>query len=292
MLMDTAQETLLIKEAQNGSLQAIEELICTYKDWLFNFVLRMVGNYHHAEDLSQDILLKIFQKITTFRGESQFKTWLFRIAVNHVLTMKQTEDEKYHKVNQNNWADDEYMTNYLQQDVPDNINLPPDMSLMVKETMVKCMMGMLVCLNRRHRAVYIMGSILSIDDQTGSKILEITKDNYRKILSRSHMRITNFLNDRCGLINPKKPCTCAIAAKVNIHTGYIDPLKTLFHKKKAPEMREMISDAQHKLDNIRFEQCQELYRKHPLVESPEFSQQVINILKGNDFQSLLTLGLH
>jgi RNA polymerase sigma-70 factor (ECF subfamily) len=75
----------LIKLAQQGDSDAFATLFHSHKARIYSVCLRMTNNVAEAEDLTQDAFLQVFRKVTTFRGESAFSTWLHRIAVNTVL---------------------------------------------------------------------------------------------------------------------------------------------------------------------------------------------------------------
>jgi len=75
-----------IKKAQKGDLKSFEELYSRHKARVFSLCLRMTNNYAHAEELTQETFLQLYRKINSFRGESAFSTWLYRMSVNVVLT--------------------------------------------------------------------------------------------------------------------------------------------------------------------------------------------------------------
>ncbi len=78
-------ETQLVRRAQRGDEDAFASLFETHKRRVYSLCLRMTGNTAEAEDLTQEAFLQLFRKISTFRGESAFSTWLHRLAVNVVL---------------------------------------------------------------------------------------------------------------------------------------------------------------------------------------------------------------
>jgi RNA polymerase sigma-70 factor, ECF subfamily len=75
----------LIARAQEGDPQAFAALFEMHKPRIYAICLRMTNNMAEAEDLTQDAFIHVFRKLSTFRGESAFSTWLYRIAVNTVL---------------------------------------------------------------------------------------------------------------------------------------------------------------------------------------------------------------
>jgi RNA polymerase sigma-70 factor (ECF subfamily) len=80
-----ASETQLIARAQRGDEEAFAALFEAHKRRVYSLCLRMTSNTAEAEDLTQEAFLQLFRKISTFRGESAFSTWLHRLAVNVVL---------------------------------------------------------------------------------------------------------------------------------------------------------------------------------------------------------------
>ena len=78
----------LIDQAVAGDKQSLETVILSVQDLVFNLSLRMLGTFPDAEDASQDILLKVMTHLSSFRGESSFSTWVFRIAINHLKNYK------------------------------------------------------------------------------------------------------------------------------------------------------------------------------------------------------------
>jgi RNA polymerase sigma-70 factor (ECF subfamily) len=78
-------EAEAIRRAQQGDAAAFERIYQLHNRRVYSLCLRMVGNTAEAEDLTQEAFLQLFRKISTFRGESAFSTWLHRLAVNVVL---------------------------------------------------------------------------------------------------------------------------------------------------------------------------------------------------------------
>src|SRR5437588_8508376 len=78
----------LVAEAQHGNRVALEKLVLRHQAWVYNIAVRMVFRPHDAEEVTQEVLLKVITRLGTFKGESSFRTWLYRIAANHVLNMK------------------------------------------------------------------------------------------------------------------------------------------------------------------------------------------------------------
>src|SRR5262245_33729059 len=78
----------LVEQAKNGDRGALEELVLRHQAWVYNIAVRMVFHPHDAEEVTQEVLVKVITQLGTFKGESSFRTWLYRIAANYVLNMK------------------------------------------------------------------------------------------------------------------------------------------------------------------------------------------------------------
>jgi RNA polymerase sigma-70 factor (ECF subfamily) len=78
-------DTVLVKQCRRGDADATSRLIVKYQDRLYNAILKICGNPDDAAELTQETFVKVLENIGTFRGQSSFYTWLFRIGVNLAL---------------------------------------------------------------------------------------------------------------------------------------------------------------------------------------------------------------
>jgi len=83
--LEALSEADLLAQAQAGDHRAFAQLYSLHKKRIYSLCMRMVGNVAEAEDMTQETFLQLHRKITTFRGESAFATWLHRLAINIVL---------------------------------------------------------------------------------------------------------------------------------------------------------------------------------------------------------------
>lgn len=78
----------LIAGSLAGNPAAFGELVARYKDRLYNTVYRIVGNSEDAQDVVQDAFLNAYQSLASFKGDANFSTWIYRIAVNAAISVK------------------------------------------------------------------------------------------------------------------------------------------------------------------------------------------------------------
>jgi RNA polymerase sigma-70 factor (ECF subfamily) len=75
-------EDLVKSYTENGDESAFEEIVSRYSDRIFGFALRITRNDKDAEEVFQEVFLTLSKKLDTFRGESKFSSWLYRITAN------------------------------------------------------------------------------------------------------------------------------------------------------------------------------------------------------------------
>ena len=84
-------DSRLIADSVRGNQAAFGELVARYQDRLFNTVYRLVGSPEDAADVVQESFLSAYQSLASFKGDSQFFTWLYRIAVNAAISHKRRQ---------------------------------------------------------------------------------------------------------------------------------------------------------------------------------------------------------
>lgn len=92
--MTREQEAAVIRKVLNGDTNAYEALVREYEKSVYNLALRMTGNSEDAYDMSQEAFIKAYNSLTTFRGDSKFSVWLYRIVSNVCLDYLRSRSRK------------------------------------------------------------------------------------------------------------------------------------------------------------------------------------------------------
>ena len=87
------EEAAFVKRAIEGDKIAAEQLIIRHQLFIYNLALKMTKNVDDAQDLTQEVFIKALTALSNFKGHSKFRTWLYRIAVNHFLNAKKGKSE-------------------------------------------------------------------------------------------------------------------------------------------------------------------------------------------------------
>jgi RNA polymerase sigma factor (sigma-70 family) len=260
----------LVPRARAGDRKALEDLIERHQAWIYNIALRMLFHPEDAEDATQEILVKVLTRLSSFEGRSSFRTWLYRVAFNHLLNMKRGREEL--KVTTFS-AYGDALDSTPDLELADPKDGSPEANLLVTEVMLACTSGMLLCLDREQRLTYVLGAIFSVSDSVGADVLEITAESFRQRLTRARRDLRNFMNDKCGLVNKSNPCRCAKKTRGFIQEGHVDPNNLLFARGRMSEVREAAPKVYETIKTLD-DQCAEIYRGHPFYKPPDLAQMV------------------
>src|SRR4026208_1085345 len=94
------EDLILVQNAQNGDVAAYDELIRRYQERIYSTIYHMTSNHEDAVDLAQETFIKGFQALKSFKGDSSFYTWVYRIAVNKTINfVKQLKNKSHLSLN-------------------------------------------------------------------------------------------------------------------------------------------------------------------------------------------------
>jgi RNA polymerase sigma factor (sigma-70 family) len=243
---DESKDVALVQEACKGSKQALEKLVGLHQRFIYNVALKMLRDPDDAADLTQEVLIKMITKLSLFNGTSSFRTWLYRMVMNHFISGKRKRAEKevisFDKlgIDLDEVHDNEDMSMEEQEQYQDEI-------IGVRNN---CMSGMLLCLDRMQRIVFILGSIFNIKSSIAADILGITPANFRKQLSRAKADLFQFMDHKCGLVNPKNPCRCYKKTKGFMKEGKIDAIPGTFKNNFYQSILSVTLDKNKELDKL------------------------------------------
>lgn len=180
----------LVEEAKAGSRQALEQVLEGIQENVYGLSLRMLWHPEDAQDASQEILIRVMTHLGGFRGDSVFRTWVYRVAANYLLDVRKSRLEAR-----------EYSFEKFSHELDENLasaEMPADDAVLLEEIKIGCTLGMLLCLDRPHRLAYILGDILELGHVEAAAALSISAAAYRKRLSRARAELVAFLRAKCG----------------------------------------------------------------------------------------------
>ena len=279
------EDATLVGQARSGNATAIEALVRRHQAFLYNVAIRMLYHPQDAEDATQEILIKVITKLSTFEGRSRFRTWLYRIATNHLLNMKRGQMEPQ----TSSFAEHGHNLEATPElDLPDPCQVPVDVRLLIDEARISCTAAMLLCLDREQRLAYVLGEILGASDVLAAEVLGIRREAFRQRLARARRDLHNFMNGRCGLVDRHNTCRCDRKTRGLMQRGYVDPTKLLFARARVRRVRELAE--RRAAEIVAYEDlCGEVFREHPFYEPPDLSARIREVTLSPEFRD--TFGL-
>ncbi|WP_439482711.1 RNA polymerase sigma factor [Cyclobacterium plantarum] len=274
----------LIQQILDGNKAALTNLIERHQPFIYNIAWKMTGSTADAEDLTQETLIKIISNLSTFKHESAFQTWAYRIAKNHFLN----DQKKAPNIFANSF---EELGTRL--DAAPNTDLSEsekkEQREAIREVRLQCLSGMLLCLTKEQRMVYIIGDIFGADHTIGSEIMEISKDNYRMKLSKARKDLYNFMQNKCGLVNKANSCRCHKKVTFATENGMVDAKNLLFNRKEYSTFKEQLEpDADFLVDDAELKYA-ELHQGHSFKTQFEKKNFLVKILEDANWQRRLNL---
>jgi RNA polymerase sigma factor (sigma-70 family) len=276
---DSQSDEDLVAKALAGGLDELDALVRRHQAWVFNLALRMCWRREVAEDVTQEILIKAVTKLNTFSGNSAFRTWLYRVAVNHLLNVRKSEMEQKAMTFTDMGAS---LDSVQDEELPDPRALPIETALLVEEAKLGCITAMLMCLDRRQRLAFILGEVFGESSEAGAQALEVSPANFRQLLSRARHDLYQFMNGKCGLVNQANPCRCARKATGFMRNGWLDPNNRQFSKDRIASIQGMAPNRLDELQDLD-RQHATLYRNQPFLAGPDLAGQLGEILSQSGF---------
>jgi RNA polymerase sigma factor (sigma-70 family) len=252
----------VVARAQQGDRAALEDVVRAVQPDVYRLAMRFLWHPQDAEDATQDILVRVVTRLSTFRGESAFRTWVYRVAANALLDARQGRVER-HAVSLDAFAAD--LAEGL-SDAPPARQPDVEEALLLEEVKIGCTLAMLLCLDRAHRLAYILGEILELDHREAAAILEIRPAAFRKRVSRARSDITGLMRARCGLFDPRNACRCRRRVDTAIRLGRVDPDHLLFAS-PSEQVRAFPQVLHHIRGLEEARRSAALYRSHPTPEA-------------------------
>ena len=207
------------------------------QDPIYRLALRMLWHPADAEDATQEILVRLVTRLDGFRGDAAFTTWAYRVAVNHLLTTRRRRAERA-AMSFEAFGEDLARGRDEPYD-PREV----DEGLLAEEVKVGCTQAMLLCLDREHRAAYILGEVFELESAEAAYALDIAPAAYRKRLQRSRERVRAFMAGHCGIVDPANACRCRRRIGTAIAQGRVDPANLMFARRGIVEMDRLHSAA-------------------------------------------------
>ncbi len=271
---------LLAQRATEGDRGALEGVVLGVQDDVYRLALRMLGHPDDAKDATQEILIKITTNLGSFQGKSRLRTWVWRLASNHLLNWKRGRRELFSY---------EAMAELIAQGAATPEPEAKEALLLSEEVKLGCTQGMLLALDRDHRLAYILTDLLELPGEDAAAALDIEPATLRKRVSRARERLGEFMAKHCGLVDERNGCRCTKMVAVTTRMGFLDPQNLLWKVHPArprKQARTALSAEVRELDALIL-RAHEVQRSHPEYTAPgEVAARIREILSSSPSEVL------
>jgi len=171
-------DATLIERSRAGEPEAFGELVVRYQDRLYNTLIRVCGDAEEARDVAQEAFVQAFVKLDSFRGNSAFYTWLYRIAFNTAISRRRRRKPT-------SSLDEARDTAGFEPADPD---ARPEANLEREEQAIQ-VRAALATLSEEHRSVLVLREIDGCDYETIGEMLDVPVGTVRSRLHRARMQL-------------------------------------------------------------------------------------------------------
>jgi RNA polymerase sigma factor (sigma-70 family) len=257
----------IARDALDGDRDALDALVRALQGDIYGLALRMLWNREDAEDATQEILIRIVTHLSQFSFRSSLKTWAYRVAVNYVLDVKKSATERLH-LSFERFAED------LDKGLGATSATDTEQSLLIEEVKVGCSMAMLQCLDRAHRAAYVLGEVMELSGPEAAEILEIAPTLFRKRLQHAREAVLTFTKSHCGLVSDLARCRChrRVPAAAVSDTGPAKPVQFACRATSFEQARSLV----RQVDEARW--VAQLHRTSQPASSVDFARRLLDAI--------------
>ena len=192
--MSDQNERALVERLRERDEQALAELASTYGHKIFQLALRYLRNHEDAEEVVQDVLMKVFRKIDAFRGDAALSSWIYRItfntAMSRVRSLKAMRSAEVSEIEIGTTAHDDAIAAF---DPPDSSDLA-DASLL-KSQLREHLAAAVIALPEIYRVPVILRDFNGLSTEEASTRLQIKDQTLKSRLHRGRMLLRVRLAD-------------------------------------------------------------------------------------------------
>lgn len=187
--MTEVSEKKIIEKVLGGDANAFEELVLKYEKTVYNLALRMVGDRDDAFDMTQEAFIKAYGSLSSFRGDSKFSVWIYRITTNVCLDFLRSKSRKQQVSLTVSDDDDED----AQLDIPDPSSTPEQQ--LIKKISMQSVEEGLKTLPDKQRQILVMRELGGMSYAEIGKALSLEEGTVKSRIFRARKRLCTFLLD-------------------------------------------------------------------------------------------------
>ena len=191
---NTSDEELVKTYITTGDGTAFDEIISRYADKVYGFALRITRNSNDAEEVFQEVFLILTKKLNTFRGESKFSSWLYRVTVNTAYMYLRSQKKHENNLSLENYTPYDEKGTLMGKIMYKDWSARPDLIVFNKEA-IKIIDESINDLPESYRTVFHLRDIEGLSNEEVADVLEISVPAVKSRLHRARLFLRDKLSD-------------------------------------------------------------------------------------------------
>ena len=188
---EPASDATIMKRAAAGDESAFNYLAEKYHRPIHHFLYRMVRNQAIAEELAQEVFLRVYRSRESYRAEAKFTTWLYRIATN--LAVNHARDSKQERAVQNVYLDAPDEQTGTRPDVA--CDEPSAEQRLLREERMKAIRAQVMALPERQRMAVVLHKYQGMDYREIGQVLKLSESAVKSLLFRAYQTLRETLKE-------------------------------------------------------------------------------------------------
>ena len=181
----------IMLELRAGNMGAFDVLLAKYRKPIVHFMFRMVHNQAVAEELAQEVFLRVYRSRETYRAEARFSTWLYRIATN--LGVNHARDTRHERTASTIYLDEPDAETGTTPDVADST--PSVEADMLRRERMKAIRQHVLALPERQKTAVLMHKYEGLDYKQIGEVLKLSESATKSLLFRAYQTLREKLKD-------------------------------------------------------------------------------------------------
>lgn len=187
----TMEDSAIMLELRSGNMAAFDYLVARYRKPIISFMYRMTRNQAVAEELAQEVFLRVFRSRETYRAEARFSTWLYRIATN--LGVNHARDHRRERTAPTTYLDEADPETGTTPDLPDAT--PGAEVRLLRDERLRQIREHVLALPERQRIAVLMHKYDGMDYREIGQVLKLSESATKSLLFRAYQTLREKLKD-------------------------------------------------------------------------------------------------
>ena len=193
-ITDISDDVLIRRYTQLGDESSFEEIVNRYSDRIYGFALRITRNTNDAEEVFQEVFLTLTKKLHTFRGDSKFSSWLYRVTVNTSYMYLRSQKKHENNISLENYSPYDEKGTLMGRIMYKDWSSRPDIIIFNKEAVI-IIEKAINELPESYRTVFHLRDIEGLSNEEVANILEISIPAVKSRLHRARLFLRDKLSD-------------------------------------------------------------------------------------------------